>query len=77
VHDDDAVQATPNRKPPPWEGLGVRWLRHLRPFHRRANVRWSGRFGLVTPTAVQAEGAVHDTSLRTPAGFDTRWMRHR
>ncbi|MGN6167013.1 MAG: hypothetical protein ACTHQQ_02420 [Solirubrobacteraceae bacterium] len=71
VHDDDALQATPDRKPPPC-GLGVGSIRQLRPFHRSASVP-----PFEAPTAVQVEGAMHDTSLRrAPAGLGACWRRH-
>jgi len=31
------LQATPNRAPPPTEGLGAAWMRHLVPFQRSAS----------------------------------------
>jgi hypothetical protein len=59
VHDEDEVQSTPKRKPPPCAGFGVGWMRHFVPFQCSASVPV-----LDAPTAVQAKEPVHDTSSR-------------
>jgi hypothetical protein len=59
LHDEDEVQATPSRKPPPCAGFGVGWMRHFVPFQCSASVP-----RLDAPTAVQAKEPVHDTSSR-------------
>jgi hypothetical protein len=60
---DDEVQATPdspvNTGP---DGLGVAWMAQLVPFHRSARVVPSA----LPPTAVHAEGEVHEMLLRAP-----------
>ena len=70
------MHATPSRPPPPDGGFGACWMRHPLPSHRSARVPW-----LVWPTAVQADGATHDTPLRTlncaPEGFGVGWICHR
>src|SRR5215470_15559992 len=76
-----AGQATAAKKiswPPP--GLGVAWTRQVRPFHRSARVASPVRVGTRRPpTAVHADGEVHDTESRNhppPGGFGVGWMRH-
>jgi hypothetical protein len=54
----DDVQATPDRNAP--AGLGAGWIYQLLPFHRSARVLRGVPCG-VAPTAVHADGDVHDT----------------
>jgi hypothetical protein len=78
VHDLDAVQATAIR---PLScapaGLGVRWRRHVVPFHRSATVT-GPELVKFNPTAEQAEDAEHPTPFRkitcAPAGFGVGWI---
>jgi hypothetical protein len=62
-------------------GLGVRWMRQLRPFHRSASVTSLPEALTESPTAVHADGPLHATPLstltRAPAGFGVRWVCHR
>jgi hypothetical protein len=76
VHADGEVQATVFRKAN-WApaGVGVGWMRQAVPFHRSARVP-----ALETPTAVQADAAVHATLVRKPppcAGLGVGWVRQR
>jgi len=75
VHDTAEAQATPNRAPPPAEGLGVAWIRQRVPFHRSAKVP-----AFEAPTAVQAEAEEQETPNNTPPpeeGLGVGWMDHR
>ncbi len=75
VQDEADVHATPDRKPPPWDGLGVGWMRQAVPSHRSASVP-----AFEVPTAVHAEGDVHVTPFRKPPpcdGLGVGWMVHR
>src|SRR5215470_19596741 len=80
MQDDRDVQATPFRSLTPSPGgLGVGWMCQVWPFHRSARVP-DGLPGGVRrpPTAVHADGEVHDTAPRThspPGGFGVGWMR--
>src|SRR5262249_53275334 len=57
--------------PPPW-GVGVGRMLQVTPSHRSAKVPESD-----APTAIQAEGELHDTALRpAPGRVGTGWMRH-
>src|SRR5215467_13389484 len=81
MQDDGDVQATLFRSLMPWPaGLGVGWMRQVWPFHRSARVPVGLPGGTRRPpTAVQADGEVHDTAPRDhppPGGFGVRWMRH-
>ena len=66
------VQDTEPRKPP-GDGLGVRWMAQLLPFHRSASVPAGP-----PPTAVQDEADVHATLTRKlpgdPEGLGVGWM---
>jgi hypothetical protein len=61
--------------------LGVRWIRHRRPFHRSAKVTSLPEAPTASPTAVHADRAVHATPASeptfAPAGFGVRWTRQR
>jgi hypothetical protein len=75
VQDEADGHATPDRKPPPWDGLGVGWMRQAVPSHRSASVP-----AFEVPTAVHADGDVHVTPLRKPPpcdGLGVGWIRHR
>jgi hypothetical protein len=61
VQDTAEVQATPNRAPPPAEGLGVAWMRQRVPFQCSAKVP-----EFEPPTAVHAATDAHATLLRKP-----------
>src|SRR5215468_9753600 len=58
-------------------GLGVRWMRQPRPFHRSASVRCAPDLTANCPTAVHAEPDGQDTPLRAlaaaPRGFGVDW----
>jgi hypothetical protein len=80
VHTDGNGHATALRKPPPWEGLGVGWMRQVAPSHRSARA-WEDPARLTLfPTAVHADGAVQEAPKRdlatAPRGFGVSWMRH-
>jgi len=81
MQDDRDVQATPFRSLTPCPaGLGVGWMLQVRPFHRSARVAVGVRVvsGRRPPTAVHADGEVHDTAVRNqppPGGFGVGWMR--
>jgi hypothetical protein len=80
VHADGDLHATPFRKPPPCEGLGVGWMVHRVPSHRSARVRAPGVKALEPPTAVQEEADGHATPDRKPPpcdGLGVGWMVHR
>lgn len=66
-------QETPNKIPPPEEGLGVGWMDHLVPSHRSARVMDVPEWVNELPTATQAEAAVQSTALSVllgaPSGF--------
>ena len=82
VHAVEAVHDRPLRNAD-WapDGLGVRWMRHLWPFHRSA--RFTAPPELVTeaPTAVHDVRDEHATAnrelCRMPAGLGVDWIRHR
>jgi hypothetical protein len=80
VHAEGDVQDTPLRKPPPCAGRGVGWIRHRLPSHRSARGWEAPARLMLTPTAVQADGAVHETPNReltaAPRGVGVGWMRH-
>jgi len=80
VHAEVDAHATPLRKPPPRDGLGVGWMVHRVPFHRSARVWEAPAWLMLFPTAVHADGAVHETPKRelTAArlGLGVGWMRH-
>src|SRR5215471_17481880 len=74
MQDDREVQATPFRSLTPWPGgLGVGWMCQVWPFHRSARVPDGLPGGTRRPpTAVHADGEVHDTAVRNhplPEGF--------
>jgi hypothetical protein len=58
-------------------GLGVAWMRQLRPFHRSARVRCAPDLVTNCPTPVHAEAEEHDTPFRAlaaaPGGFGVDW----
>ena len=75
VHDTAEGQATPDRVPPPAEGLGVAWMAHRVPFQCSAKVP-----ELEPPTAVHAEADAQATPLRKPPpaeGLGVAWIDHR
>jgi hypothetical protein len=75
VQADADVHDTPLSAAPPWDGLGVDWMRQLEPFHRSARVP-----AAEPPTAVHADAEVQDTPFRLlpPGGeLGVAWMLHR
>ena len=61
-------QETPNKIPPPEEGLGVGWMDHLIPSHRSARVISVPEWVKELPTATQAEADVQATALSALLG---------
>lgn len=53
---------------------------HRAPFHRSARVWETPAWLMLFPTAVHADGAVHETPKReliaAPLGLGVGWMRH-
>jgi hypothetical protein len=80
VQDEADWHATPDRAPPPCDGLGVGWMVHRVPFHRSARVWEAPAWLTLFPTAVHADGAVHETPKReltaAPCGLGVGWMSH-
>jgi hypothetical protein len=80
VQEEGNGHATALRKPPPWEGLGVGWMRQVAPSHRSARAWEDPAWLTLFPTAVHADGAVQETPKRelttAPRGFGVGWMRH-
>src|SRR5215831_16513848 len=78
VHADGEVHDTEVRNHPPPGGFGVRWMRHVVPFHRSASVPGGISVnGLAwPPTARQDDRDGHDTPVRLPpsAGLGVGWM---
>src|SRR5215468_1683731 len=79
MQDDREVQATPFRSLIPCPGgLGVGWMLQVWPFHRSARVPVGLPGGTRRPpTAVHADGEVHDTAPRNhppPGGLGVGWM---
>ena len=66
-------QETPNKTPPPEDGLGVAWMDHLVPPHRSARVMTVPERVNALPTATQAEADGQSTAfsqlLGAPSGF--------
>jgi hypothetical protein len=66
-------QETPNKIPPPADGLGVAWMDHLVPSHRSARVIPVPERVIENPTASQAEDDGQSTAfsalLGAPAGL--------
>src|SRR5215467_1991454 len=80
MQDDRDVQATLFRSLTPRPGgLGVGWMLQVWPSHRSARVPVGVPGGARRPpTAVHADGEVHDTAIRNqspPGGFGVGWMR--
>ena len=73
-------QETPNKIPPPGEGLGVAWMDHLVPSHRSARVMSVPEWVNELPTATQAEADVQSTALSVllgaPSGFGVGSVLH-
>jgi hypothetical protein len=73
VQADAEEQETPNKIPPPADGLGVAWMDHLVPSHRSARVMSVPERVNALPTATQAEADVQSTAfsalLGAPAGL--------
>ena len=65
-------QETPNKTPPPEDGLGVAWMDHLVPSHRSARVMTVPERVNALPTATQAEdgqSTAFSQLLGAPSGF--------
>jgi len=79
VHAVADVHATPFRKAPPCAGLGVTWRLQLVPFHRSANTRAAPDLVCPLPTAMHADGPVHETPSSplkaSPLGLGVGTMR--
>jgi hypothetical protein len=61
-------QETPNKIPPPEEGLGVGWMDHLVPSHRSARVISVPEWVKELPTATQADDDIQSTALSALLG---------
>src|SRR5215475_827427 len=81
MQDDRDVHATPPRSLTAFPGrLGVGWMRQVWPSHRSARVPPGVLPGgsMLPPTAVHADGEVHDTAVShhpPPGGLGVGWMR--
>jgi hypothetical protein len=76
VQAEEAVHETSSRKANcAFPGIGTRWMRHLRPFHRSASVPWP-----VWPTAMQDDRDGQSTAIKKlccePAGLGVGWIVH-
>jgi hypothetical protein len=68
VQAESEEQETPNKIPPPAEGLGVAWMDHRVPFHRSARVMSVPDWVNELPTATQTEDDVQSTALSVLLG---------